>query len=110
MLQTSKNINELLVTFKADLQNLYHGRLAQLILFGSYSRDEAQENSDIDLLLVLNDSKISPYKEIDFTNDLVFNYLLRYEKQISVVPTTRQQFEKEQSPLLLNIRKEGIRL
>jgi predicted nucleotidyltransferase len=74
----------------------------------AYSRNEAQENSDIDLLVVLNDKQISPYKEIDFTNDLVFSYMLNYENQISIVPTTKQQFEQQESPLLLNIRKDGI--
>ncbi len=80
MKTSTQNINNLLTAFKIDLQNLYHERLDKLILFGSYSRNEAQENSDIDLLLVLNDKQISPYKEIDFTNDLVFSYMLNYEK------------------------------
>jgi predicted nucleotidyltransferase len=62
MQQNTQNINNLLKLFKIDLQNLYHDRLDKLILFGSYSRNEAQENSDIDLLLVLNDKQISPYK------------------------------------------------
>jgi predicted nucleotidyltransferase len=110
MEKTSQNINNLLKLFKIDLQNLYHERLDKLILFGSYSRNEAKENSDIDLLIVLNDKQISPYKEIDFTNDLVFSYMLNYEKQISIVPTTKQQFEQQESPLLLNIRKDGISL
>ncbi len=110
MKKTSQNINNLLKLLKIDLQNLYHERLDKLILFGSYSRNEAKENSDIDLLIVLNDKQISPYKEIDFTNDLVFSYMLNYEKQISIVPTTKQQFEQQESPLLLNIRKDGINL
>ncbi len=110
MQQNTKNINNLLKLFKIDLQNLYHERLDKLILFVSYSRNEAKENSDIDLLLVLNDKQISPYKEIDFKNDLVFSYMLNYEKQISIVPTTKQQFEQQESPLLLNIRKDGINL
>ena len=110
MQKNTLNINNLLTAFKADLQRLYLDRLDKLILFGSYSRNEAKENSDIDLLLVLNDKQISPYKEIDFTNDLVFKYMLDYEKQISIVPTTKQQFDQQQSPLLLNIRKDGISL
>ena len=110
MKETPQNINNLLTAFKMDLQNLYHERLAELILFGSYSRNDARENSDIDLLLVLNDKQLLPYKEIDFTNDLVFNYMLLYEKQISIVPTTQQHFEQDENPLFLNIRKEGIYL
>lgn len=110
MKTSTQNINHLLTAFKIDLQNLYHERLDKLILFGSYSRNEAQENSDIDLLVVLNDKQISPYKEIDFTSDLVFDYMLNYEKQISIVPTTKQQFEQQESPLLLNIWKDGINL
>jgi predicted nucleotidyltransferase len=110
MKTNAQNINNLLTAFKIDLQNLYNERLDKLILFGSYSRNEAQEHSDIDLLLVLNDKQILPYKEIDFTSDLVFDYMLNYEKQISIVPTTKQQFKQQESPLLLNIRKDGINL
>lgn len=110
MKTNTQNINNLLTAFKLDLQNLYHERLDKLILFGSYIRNEAQENSDIDLLLVLNDKQIFPNREIDFTSDLVFEYMLNYEKQFSIVPTTKQQFEQQESPLMLNIRKDSINL
>jgi predicted nucleotidyltransferase len=108
MKQPVQNINHLLKSFKTDLQNLYRKRFNNLILFGSYSRDEATQYSDIDLLLVLNDEKLLPYEEIDFTNELVFKYIIQYEKQISIVPTTKQQFEEKNNPLFINIRKEGI--
>lgn len=108
MKHPNQNINHLLKSFKTDLQHLYHERLAHLILFGSYSRNEAKQYSDIDLLLVLNDDKLLPYNEIDFTNELVFKYILQYEKQISIVPTTKQEFEEKDNPLFINIRKEGI--
>jgi predicted nucleotidyltransferase len=103
-----ENINHLLASFKIELEKLYLDRFDRLILFGSYSRNDASDYSDIDLMVVLKDQNISPFKEIDFTNELVFKYMLDYDKQISIVPTTLQKLNSQNSPLMTNVRNEGI--
>ena len=58
------NYLNIAVQFKSLLTDLYGNRLSKLILFGSYARVEAREDSDIDFLVVLKDKEISVFKEI----------------------------------------------
>ena len=49
------------------LASLYGQRLRGVYLFGSYARDEANEESDVDVLIVLD--RVSNYsREIDTTS------------------------------------------
>lgn len=101
------DIQPLLSHFKDQVRQLYRERLAGLYLFGSYARGDADERSDVDILVVLHDEHISPFNEIDAMGDLAFDLELRFEKPISIVPATRRQFESLSSPLYLNVQREG---
>ena len=103
-------IQQLITSFKEQLQTLYRERLYKIILYGSYSRGTATENSDIDFLVVLKDEKISLNKEIDSITDTVFQLLLDFKIDISFLPMSKQKFENEKSPLLFYVRKEGIEI
>ncbi|MCD6531952.1 nucleotidyltransferase domain-containing protein [bacterium] len=103
MLKTKKAIDE----FKRELRKLYGGRLKGLILYGSYARGEATADSDIDLLVVL-DGEVHPGKEIDRMIDIITEINLKYNVLISVYPISEENYEKLNSPLLMNVRKEGV--
>ncbi len=103
-------IQPLLTDFKREVRQLYQSRLADIYLFGSYARGEATEESDVDLLVVLNDETISPFKEIGVMGDMAYQMGLDYETLISVVPTTRLRFEQMGNPLYRNILRERERL
>jgi hypothetical protein len=48
-------IEPIVCEFKAALQSLYGDRLNGIVLFGSYARGDYDEESDIDLMMLLND-------------------------------------------------------
>lgn len=87
---------------------MYGKRLASLILFGSYARNEAREDSDIDVLMVLNDDEIAPFAEIDKISDITFQLLMDKGKVIQVVPTNRDKYDNQLNPLYMQIREHGI--
>ncbi|MFC5412759.1 nucleotidyltransferase domain-containing protein [Larkinella bovis] len=101
------NIQPLLASFKKEAQRLYQDRLAALYLFGSYARGDAGDDSDVDILVVLNDETISPFQEIEAMGDFTFELELAHEKPIQVIPTTKRQFNKLSSPLYYNVKREG---
>jgi len=100
-------IMPVLQNFKADLQQLYGDQMDGLILYGSYARGDAKEESDIDVLVLLKQMQ-SPYTEIRKMGDINNDYLLRYEYVISPVPTTTERYKTVSIPLYRNIEKEGI--
>ena len=105
--ENSQNIVPVLQQFKTDLQKLYGERFEKLILYGSYARGSQHSESDIDLLLILNNMKSTSY-EVNYTNNLAVDYLLDYEFYFSIVPTTTEEFENMPNPLYYNIKKEGV--
>jgi len=100
-------IQDLLNDFKQQMQHLYATRRHQILLYGSWARDEATENSDIDLLIAL-EGPTNPGQEIDYMLDIVAELNLKYNTLISVYPISFANYATVQSPLLLNVRREGV--
>lgn len=103
------DIGKLLVEFKIALKKIYGGRLRDLILYGSWAREDAREDSDIDLAIVLK-GRVWPGREIDALIELITDLNLKYSALISIYPVSERDYLKTESPLLLNIQKEGIRI
>ncbi len=105
--QTS--IQALLKAFTQIVQKLYGERLERVVLFGSYARGTAHEGSDIDVAVVLRGA-VKPMEEIDIIVDATYNINLEYGVLLAIYPVALQRYDNEQSPLLINIRKEGVLL
>lgn len=92
---------------KQELKKLYKDELIDIILYGSYARGDYDENSDIDLLVVLKNIQAIG-NEIDKIVDAIYDINLKYNTLISIVPITYKDYKSINSPLLLNIRQEGV--
>ena len=102
------NIEPILKEFKQKTVELYGTRLKKIVLYGSYARDQAgDEDSDIDLAVVLSGT-VEPFKEIDRMADIFTDLNLEYNVLIAVYPVSESNFETVESPLLINVRREGI--
>lgn len=101
------NIENILQELKKELKNLYSGRLKKLILYGSYARNEAWKDSDIDIVVLL-DGEVLPGKEIERMIDIITDLNLKHNVLLSVYPTSEKALQKIKSPLLLNIQREGV--
>ncbi len=62
--------------FKAQLDALYGERLEQVILSDSWARGEATDESDIDLVVVL-EGQLTPGKEVDRMIDSITDMNLK---------------------------------
>lgn len=106
-MQPSQKILDILMRLKDYLRQEYHERFDRAILFGSQARGDATEDSDIDVLIVLKDP-IDPSAEIIRTSYFVAELCLENNLLISRLFMPQSHFETENSPLLKNIRAEGI--
>jgi len=102
-------VQTILKETRNELQKIYSDRLKEIILFGSYARGDFMDNSDIDIILLLEGVKdISTEREkyLPITGRLS----LKYDTVISVIPFDFQVFHQKRIPLILNVNKEGIRI
>jgi len=78
-----------------------------VILYGSRARGQARSDSDIDVLVVVRDD--SDYGDlIRRTSATVAALSLQHDVVISRAFVSRERFEHEQTPFLLNVRREGV--
>ncbi|MBW2037697.1 MAG: nucleotidyltransferase domain-containing protein [Deltaproteobacteria bacterium] len=100
-------ISNILKEFREELENLYEKRLKGIILYGSWARGDATEDSDIDVLIVL-EGKVIPGKEIDRMIDVITEINLKHGVLISIYPVSEKDYSTINSPLLINVRREGV--
>ncbi len=92
---------------RVELENLYGKKLNNIILYGSWARDDATEDSDIDIAVVL-EGDIKPGKEIDRMISIITEINLKHNVLVSIYPVSVSDYLNLKSPLLINVRKEGV--
>ena len=100
-------ITHILKEFKEGIERLYGKRLKNIILYGSWARGKATEDSDIDLAVVL-EGDVAAGKEIDKMIDVITEINLNHSVLLSVYPVSEKDYSSVNSPLLLNMRREGV--
>jgi predicted nucleotidyltransferase len=100
-------INKLVQELKEGLIHIYGERLKGVYLYGSYARGEERNDSDMDVMIVLENYD-SYGKEIDRTGELVSRLSLEYGISVSRVIVKERQWQESDTPLLRNIRVDGV--
>lgn len=106
---SNQHLNAVLVQLQQHLIELYGDRLGQLVLYGSQARGDATPDSDIDVLVILNGC-VNSGDEVARTGTITAALSLEYGVVIACVFMATDRYLNEQSPLLLNVRREGVQL
>ncbi|MEM8504178.1 MAG: nucleotidyltransferase domain-containing protein [Cyanobacteria bacterium P01_D01_bin.1] len=104
---THPHLEEILNKLRGQLESMYEERLVSLVLFGSQARREATSDSDIDVLIVMNGELDVP-KEQKKLSEFLAALCLEYDTLIVCVWTEVHNWQSRQSPLFINIRREGV--
>jgi predicted nucleotidyltransferase len=102
----SEKVKSILAELRRRFEALYAGRLVAMILYGSQARGDAEPGSDIDVLVVLQ-GPVIPSDEIRRTLDDTVDLSYQHGESIMCVFVTEEEYRRERSPLLLNVRREG---
>lgn len=94
---------------RRELEKIYAGRLKEIILFGSYARGDFSEGSDVDLLLLLDQLRDFEAERKKYL-PAISRISLEYDTVLSVIPFDYQAYQTKKTPLLFNVRKEGVPL
>ncbi|MDB9494424.1 nucleotidyltransferase domain-containing protein [Spirulina major CS-329] len=100
-------INTLLLILKKQFQDLYQDQLEEIILFGSQARQQATPDSDIDIAIILKGT-INPVQEIKKNNPWISDLCLETDALINCLYLSAEQFQTKETPLIRNIKTEGI--
>jgi len=91
------------------INELYGNNLVKIMLYGSKARGDANEYSDIDVLIILknfNNKYCEIKKILNITREI--NYI--YEILISPSVITEEHYIMSKMPVIFNIRKDGLNL
>jgi uncharacterized protein len=101
------HLAEILTEVRQHLETLYGDRLSSLLLYGSQARNEARDDSDIDLLVALHEP-FDVLLEIDRTTPFIADLCLTWEVHISVNMVSDRKLQQGKMPFFLNLRREAI--
>lgn len=101
------SLRHLLIELRTGLTAIYGGRLRGMYLFGSHARNEADGESDVDVLVVLD--RVERYgREVSETGPLISRLSLQFGVSISRVFVSQQDWTDRHTPFLANVREEAI--
>lgn len=100
-------LRQLLAEQNKELRLIYGNQLVGVYLFGSYARGEQDPESDLDILIVLQDYA-SYSSEVKRTGRLISRLSLEHGISISRKFIRQLDWKKGDSPLVRNIRNEAV--
>lgn len=104
---SGRKVQSVLHKLRKELTVALGDDLDAVILYGSQARATATGDSDIDVLILVRDDR--NYADLmRRTSATVAALSLEHDVVISRVFMSRQRFEQEQSPFLMNVRREGV--
>lgn len=107
MLQTLEPVMQVYIS---ELKKIYGSHLCKIILYGSYARGDYSEDSDIDIMILLDlsDMDIKSYRHQ--LSDLTFDLNMDYDVDIKPIAKSKEQYQKwmKNYPFYANVNKEGL--
>lgn len=105
-------LNILLNEMGVQLKNLFGSRLEQVVLYGSYARGDFDEESDIDIMALVDMDKTELSKYRRTVSNMTSDMDLKYDVLLSVKLQDKPTFEKYRQalPYFQNVMWEGVQI
>ena len=101
-------MHEKLMELSRKLKEKFKDKIEEIIVFGSYARGDFNEDSDIDILIIVNDDKIE-----ENIRKVAYSFIPEIGRLISVKVLDKDTFEsmkKMKFSLTVSIEKEGMKI
>lgn len=110
-MQTDK-LNRITLSAAEQAKSLLNEKLEAVILYGSYARGDNDDESDIDIFLLINCPEAAVREYRNPVADISSALSLENDVSVSILPFSTEVFDryKNAMPFLINIMKEGIRV
>lgn len=109
-LTSDYKLNNIIKEIVDSVRTLYDEKLKEIILYGSYARGDYDNESDIDLMVLvdIDETKLKDYeKEL---NEIISDIGYRHMEVLSLVDLSYEKFNNwvDVVPYYKNVRNEGI--
>ena len=102
-------IDPVLTGFREAMQLLYGPRIERVVLYGSRARGDAKPDSDYDIAVFLRDLS-SRWQEVRRIADVELSILDETGAMVHAMPYPAESWRNTSSPLMREIRKDGVDL
>jgi len=105
-------IQPLLKEFTKEIVNIYGNHLKAVILYGSYARGDYNENSDIDIMILVELSELEIKEYRHELSELTYEFNMQYDLDIKPIAKSMEIFMKwlDVYPFYKNVNEEGVAL
>lgn len=105
-----ENIKKMLIELAKSLQHVYGDKLKTVILYGSVARGTQTDDSDIDIMILIDGNNDELRKYDEKLSDVSTDFSLKYLKVLSVIDISYQEYEdwKNLFPFYKNVSEEGV--
>ncbi len=102
-------ISDILSQVKQIAEKQFGERLKSVRLYGSYARGEENEESDIDILIVLDEIK-EYWQEYDKVSFKIHQAGFEYDRFISINLIEEKKYKGAETRFIRNVQKDSILL
>ncbi len=110
---TKEKIDNAMKDLSSGAKKVYGDKLKEVILFGSCARGEFDNESDVDIMILLDIPKENVREERDKLDPVIWDLDVKYDYDLLFAPIIKSQQEFNQwieaIPFYKNVRDEGIR-
>lgn len=108
----NENLRVALEKFLAQAEQLYGGHVKQIILYGSYARGDYREDSDVDIMILVDLPQEHLWEYRKQMMGYVFDINLEYDTMIVPVTVNAAHFQEwlPVYPFYQNVAREGVEL
>lgn len=105
-----ENVRKMLAELAESLQHIYGNKLKTVVLYGSVARGTQTDDSDIDILILIDGNNDELRQYDDKLSDVSTDFSLKYLKVLSVIDISYQEYEewRNLSPFYKNVSEEGV--
>ena len=104
------DLRKMLLELEEKLQRVYGNKLKAVILYGSVARGTATEESDIDIMVLVDGTAQELRTFEDQLSDVSTDISIKYFKVFYIIDISYQEYMRwvNTSPFYRNVSKEGV--
>ena len=104
------DLRKMLLELEEKLQRVYGNKLKAVILYGSVARGTATEDSDIDIMVLVDGTAQELRTFEDQLSDVSTDISIKYFRVFSIIDISYQEYMRwvNTSPFYRNVSKEGV--